>query len=81
MRPERVNKWPSSVTDVMMMMMMMIMMMRRVSKSENFLPLSRVSSESNIVTTQCVLKVKEGKRKAKKSYLIEWPFKFHFAIG
>jgi hypothetical protein len=25
-RPERVNKWPNSVTDMMMMMMMMMMM-------------------------------------------------------
>jgi hypothetical protein len=24
-RPERVNKWPNSVTDMMMMMMMMMM--------------------------------------------------------
>ena len=26
MRPERVNKWPNSVTDIMTMMMMMMMM-------------------------------------------------------
>jgi len=25
MRPERVNKWPNSMTDMMMMMMMMMM--------------------------------------------------------
>ena len=64
-RPERVNKWPISVTDVMMM----IMMMRSVSKFESFLPFSRVSRDSSIITTQCELKVTEGKREAKKAFL------------
>jgi len=40
----------------------------------------RVSRDSNVVNTQCELKVTDGKRKAKKEYLIEWSFKVYFAI-